>query len=418
MKARTSIFSHIAVFAIGATIAVVANRPAGDSRDGIGAAGDGGSQGRSGYAAGSGTDDRSAVRRERRDSQTEKKTRTNEPAPQRMAEIGRMGDALDRQSALLELISRLGPDEFAAVADQYRQMNHYEGSHEGFDLIMRGWAKADPLGALAYAEKNPDGGRNTSLVLASWAGKDPDAAERWAIEKYKGNGANPFMPAVIRGIAAYDIARASRLTEAMPSGRERSEAVDAITRALFVQGVDAAIAYPTSIQDPKLRGGFVSAITSRLAYREPDKAAAMLASYPDADIQNRNARNVANALAKTDTAAAATWLRKLEPAAQAEAALGILTLMSSKDIAGTASWASSLAGIPNYDKVVEDFVWSCDYRAPEQSAAWIQGVSNPEQRNHLYYRMLGEWAKRDAPAVKNWVANNAVPPDVQKRFGK
>jgi hypothetical protein len=30
--------------------------------------------------------------------------------------------------------------------------------------------------------------------------------------------------------------------------------------------------------------------------------------------------------------------------------------------------------------------------------------------------MLGEWAKRDATAVKDWVASNQVPESVARRF--
>jgi hypothetical protein len=316
----------------------------------------------------------------------------------------------------MELIARLGPGEFAAVAEQYRSMDHYGDSHGEYELILRGWAKADPLGALAYTGNQPDARRSTSMILASWAGKDPAAAERWALEHHTGDGPNPYLAAVIRGIAVYDIAHASQLAESLPAGRERGEAVDAITRALFMKGVDGAMAFPASIEDAKLRAGYVAAIAERLAGKDPDKAAAWLVATGDADSQGRAARAVAQALANSDPTAATQWLRKLQPEAQAEAARGIIPIMSAADIAKTASWASTLAGIPNYDGVVEEFVWSCDSRAPEQSAAWIQGVSNPEQRRHLYYRMLGEWAKRDAAAVRTWVSNNAVPADVLRRF--
>jgi hypothetical protein len=134
------------------------------------------------------------------------------------------------------------------------------------------------------------------------------------------------------------------------------------------------------------------------------------------EIQNRAARTVADALAKTDTKAAASWVEKLKPEAQAEAARGVIPVMSSADITGTAKWVSGLVGTPGYDKVVEEFVWSCNTRAPEQSAAWIQGVSDPNQQRRLYYRMLGEWARKDAAAVKQWVAANNVPDDIRRRY--
>ena len=51
----------------------------------------------------------------------------------------------------------------------------------------------------------------------------------------------------------------------MPNSRERGEAMDAITRALMVQGADAAMAFPNSIQDPDMKGGYISMIADRLA---------------------------------------------------------------------------------------------------------------------------------------------------------
>ena len=202
----------------------------------------------------------------------------------------------------------------------------------------------------------------------------------------------------------------------MPLSRERAEAMDAITRALFMQSAEAAMAYPATIQDPDMRAGYVSMIAERLANKDAEKAATWIASLPDGALQNRGARRVAEALSRQDVGQAAAWVKKLSPEAQAEAARGVIIPMSRDDIPGTAKWVTTLSGIPNYDRVVEEYVWSCDYRSPEQSAAWIQGVANEEQRNKLYHRMLGEWAKRDAAAVKNWVANNSVPQSVANRF--
>ena len=414
MKAPKSLFTHAAVFAVGAAFALVAHRPDSNPRRESDAA-ERESSTRSGRSVGAGDDSSTATIRERRGASA-KSGRKDQPTSERLADIVRMGDPLERQAALMDLINRLGPDEFAAVAEQYRDTDRYGDSHGEYELILRAWAKADPMGALEYTAKQPNSRGETSLVLSSWAGADAVAAERWALDHHDSEGPNPWMAAVIRGIAAYDIDHASRLVETMPDSRERRDAVDAITSALLVEGADEAMAYPASIQDPQLRAGFVSEIAGRLAAKDPDKTAAWLASIGDADSQNRASRRVAEALAKEDPAVAAKWLPTLKPEARAEAARGIIPIMSSGDITGTAKWVSSIAGIPNYDRVVEEFVWSCDNRAPEQSAAWIQGISDPAQQTRLYHRMLGEWAKRDAAAVKTWVANNPVPSSVANRF--
>lgn len=421
MKHRKAILSHTAVFIVGAALAVVGFRsnssqpqPGSDDDAGL-------STGRRpGAPAGLGESRgllRSSAQRER-GAAGNSAGRPEGPTTERLTSIVRMGDPLERQLALMDLLDRLGPGEFAAVAEQFRQMDHYSGSGGEFDLILRSWAKANPLEALEYTTKQLKSGSASAEVLAAWAGKDAAAAESWALANHTGDGPNPYLAAVIRGVAAYDIGHATRLLESLPPGGEQRDGVDSITRALLVQGGDTAMNFPSTIQDPKLRAGFISAIAKRLTAKDPAQAGAWLASMSDANDQNQGARRVAQALAQQDPQAAADWLRKLQPAARAEAARGVIPKMSEGDITGTAQWVTTLAGIPNYDRVVEEFVWSCDYRAPEQSAAWIGGIADPRQQARLYHQMLGEWAKRDAGAVKTWVADNQVPESVARRFNR
>lgn len=417
MKRSNMIFTHGAVFAVGIAAAMVANQVKSDVRANADAGPSGSRQRSSGGAdkferygsAATGT----------RTKATESRPHAKFDAasvPDRLAKLVRITDVTERQRALMDMVESLGPDQFAAVMDQYREMDHLGDSRGEMELILRGWAKADPMAALDYASNHPGSQYTSGTILSTWAGNDPAAAERWALDHYDGDGANPYLPAVIRGLAGLDLNAASRLAESMPRSRERGDAVDSITRALLLQGADAAMAFPATITDDALRGGFVATIAERLLNKDPEKTAAWVASMNEGDIQNRAARQVADALARTDPTKAATWVKSLKPEAQAEAARGVIPAMSRGDIEGTARWVTTLAGTPGYDNVVEEFVWSCNSRAPEQSAAWIQGVSNPDQQRKLYYRMLGEWAQKDAASVKQWVAANNVPDDVRKRF--
>lgn len=416
---RNTLLSHTVVFVSGAALSLAVFHSATESGDHPGREGHpGGSTGGSGSgrATAGGTSGRL------HHGQTEGKVRgagrQSQPAAARLAGIIRMGDPLARQVALLQLLERLEPDEFAAVADTYRSLDHFGQSGGEFDLILRSWAKMDPMAALDYTINRQQSRGATAVVLAAWAGNDAAAAESWALGNHSGEGPNPYLGAVISGIAAYDPANATRLAGSLPAGREQRDAVRDIARALLVQGFDIATSYPQSIADPKLRAVFVEEIGGRLAEKSPDKAGEWLVSLNNAEDQNRAARQVGDALASRDPQAAAKWIDKLQPAARAEAARGIIPRMSSGDIPGTAKWVNTLAGIPNYDRVVEEYVWSCDYRAPEQSAAWIRGVSDQERQTKLYHQMLGEWAKRDAAAVKSWVASNQVPESVMRRFGR
>jgi hypothetical protein len=425
MKSKQLIVTHAAVFTVGITAAMVMNglrEPADGPADA--AANTRSSSSRASSTGGSLLDpsaagsDSGRSRLARGESRQLSK-RDARPLSEKIGDMVRLSDALERQRALLDLLDTLGPDEFASFAEQYRDLDHYGDTRGEYDLILRSWAKTDPLGALDHIAENGGDRQASGSVLATWAGNDPAAAERWAIDHYDGNGANPYMPSVIRGVATNDLAKATELALSMPRSRERSEAANAITDAVLMQGTDAALAYPDTITgDDSLRGGFVQMIADRLASKDPGRIATWLAAMDNGDVQNRASRRVADALAREDVTKASAWVNTLKPEARAEAARGIIPIMSASDIAGTARWVSGLVGTPGYNNVVEEFVWSCDERAPEQSATWIQGVTDANQQRRLYHRMLGGWAQRDAAAVRDWVAANNVPDDVRRRFSR
>ncbi len=344
--------------------------------------------------------------------------RNDDKAPaDRLQSLVHITDPFDRQRALMDLIDTLGAGEFAGVADQFGKLDHLGDSRGEYDLILRGWAKVDPLSALKYVAKQGNSRAGLATILSTWADTNANAAKLWAMNHHVGDGPNPLMTAVIQGIAGQDLHHASLLAQAMPASRERGEAVEAISRSLIMQGLDVAMAFPSSIQDHCLRSAFAASIANRLAAKDPTLAAKWISTLSDSD-QKRAARSVGVALARNDMKQATQWVTTLKPEARAEAARGIIPVMSATDIAGTAQWVSGLAGTPNYDSVVEEFVWSCNSRAPEQSAAWIQAVSNPDQQRRLYHRMLGEWAQKDAPAVRKWVASNKVPPEILHHFSR
>jgi hypothetical protein len=339
---------------------------------------------------------------------------------QRFTEINRLGDKFEQQRALMELTETLGPQELQRLAEQYTSTDHLRGSYDGLGIILHAWTQLDPLAALDFARNQANDRNATATVISTWASKDPAAAESWVLaqqfENPNGAEANPYLPSLIRGLVATDLEKASLLVQQMPRSRERGSAVETITHELFLRDKDSALAYGDSITDTTLRGSFVSAITDRLLRQDLTQAADYVSKQADGVAQSRAAKDVAEALAKKDLTQATTWFKTLKPEAVARAASAIIPEMSSKDISSTAVWVSNLAGTPDYDRTVEAFIWSCDVRAPEQSAAWIQGISDPSKQLKVYEKMLGDWSKKDPAAVKNWVSTNPVPPEISRRF--
>lgn len=417
MKKSTVILSHVCIFALGVAVAVISKKePAGETQ-GRGIPRDSGASGGAGLGSRPGSETRRETARENR--QGGDRITGSKPSPREsLRKINGITDTYERQRNLMDFLDGLSPESFADVADEFQKLEHYGNTGTETELLFQAWAKVDPLAALDYIDGNPDMSRNRGEVLEIWAVSDPAAAEKWAVAKHEGDGANPYLASIVKGIATYDIDKAYQMTLSMPIGRERGPAIDAVAKALLMKGTEAAFAFPDTIQDEHLKGSFVMMISQNLARRDPQAAADWVASMESGEVQDRASGQVAGSLARVDVAKAAEFVSSLQPSAKANAAAATVPAMSANDIAGTAHWVSSLAGTPGYDKVVESFVWSCDNRAPEQSAAWIQGISDEGQQIRLYHRMLGEWQKRDSDAVRSWVAANDVPAAVKRRFNR
>lgn len=416
MKTPTFILSHVCVFSIGALIAYLVNKGPDESAEIASANAMLRDTGGTGDFRGKSSQDSTADRAKSQRAVPGGTSRQASSPVETLGKINRMTDTLSRQRALMNFLDSLAPGDFEKVADQFLEQIHYDNGNTETELLFLAWAKADPLAALDYIERNPETRRNRDEVIATWADTDPAAAERWAIAKHDGDGANPYMAAVVRGIALRDIGKAYELTASMEASRERGQALNYMARALLMSGTETAFAFPESIEDPHLKGSFVSIISQNLSRKDPQAAADWVASMKDGAIQDRAAGEIAERLARQDVGKAAEFVGSLQPEAKSRAAAATIPAMSRDDIAGTAEWVSTLAGTPNYDTVVESFVWSCDQRAPEQSAAWIRAVADPAQQIRLYHRMLGRWARKDAAAVKSWVAENEVPAAVRRRF--
>ena len=250
MKNPKFVLSHLAIFALGVAVALISAKDPKNGNSGAGPSGKG-SDGLGSASSGSAGRDATEGRRSRRDSDS---SRASARSPhETLGKINGLPDTYERQRALMDFFDKLGPDQFADVADEFQKLYHFDNSGTEMQLLFQAWAKADPTAALDYIDLHPDTQRNHGEVLETWAGKDPAAAEQWAVDKHVGEGANPYLASVIKGIAAFDLPYASRLTQSMPMSNERGQAIDAMAKALLMKGTEEAFAFPDTIEDEHLK---------------------------------------------------------------------------------------------------------------------------------------------------------------------
>ncbi|MBB5352982.1 hypothetical protein HNR46_003232 [Haloferula luteola] len=328
-----------------------------------------------------------------------------------MDRIIRNGDPLARVQAWLDFVNTLDRDQFENVVAQFREKGFTRENMAEYEMLLTAWAKVDPITALNYATANIENPYARNTILSTWATSDPQGAIAWARASHEGDGVNPFMVGVIRGIASNDPTLASQLMAEMPYSRERGEALASILPHMLSQGTDVAKAWVETIGDERLRDGAVRRLADEMMRSNPSEAAQWLADHPG----NESGRGIDDALtawANTNRDEAVRFYETLPTGEMRSNALrGLTNQLASEDPAAAAQFLDQHAADAD-DRVYQQFVWNSFRSAPELSANYISRMTDARQQDRMYRRMLEGWMRRDFNAATQWMTSNDLPSGV------
>jgi hypothetical protein len=357
----------------------------------------------------------SAAERMRRNSKNERRSESATTRLTRLENIIRGENPLDRSRALLAFIDQLAPEDFEAAVAHFRSLGMTEERMGEYGLLLSAWAKADPLSALSYAQQNTRNRFATDTILSTWATIDPDAAIRWAEANHTGDGANPNLAGIIRGIAATDPQRATQLLTSMPKSVERGEALDAMMPHLLAQGNEATRAWIEAITDDSLRNGAMMRAAERMAGTDPAGTVAWLLANPGEAAQLRM-DDVYSTWMRKDEQGAMSSLGTL-PAGEirSNALRGIVSNVAMNDPTRAVSIMDSYPSDVN-DGVVRNFIWHSFGNDPALAATQIARIQDADYRDRMYLRAVGRWIERDPAAAGAWMRGNTLPPSIQEQL--
>jgi len=335
----------------------------------------------------------------------------------RIEAIMRGENAMDRGRSLLAFIDQLGPDDFEDAVAHFRSLGITEDRMGEYAMLLTAWANVDPIGALDYVQANTRGDFARGTILTAWANADPDSAIRWATNNHTGDGPNPHLAGVIRGIAAQDPARATELLTSMPRSRERGQALDGILPHLIAMGVGEAQTWINNLEDDSLRNGALERSAVRIAAIDPAMAVEMLLANPG-QAQDRRLDDVFNTWASKDQNAAIASMNQL-PAGdlRSNALRGIVSNAAREDPGAAVALLDSYAGDVN-DRVIHSATWNSFRQDPSVSADLISRYSDPRTQNRMYRRTLDVWLDRDPDAARAWISNNPLPENVLEHLAE
>lgn len=333
----------------------------------------------------------------------------------RLEAIVRGENALDRNRALMAFIDQLGPDEFESAVAHFRSLGITDSRFGEYGLLLTAWAETNPVQALDYVRANTNGGFALNTVLATWASKDAEGAIAWAEANHSGDGANPFMPGIIRAVAATDLNRASDLLTALPRSRERGEALDGFLSHLLRSGPDAAREWASSLSDQALRDGSISRLAGRLAETDPAGTARWLLNNPG-EALNDEMDNVVGSWAARDQAAALSFFKTLpQGEVRNDAFRGIISAVASSDPRAAASLIDR--NMAETDSgTIRSFVWHSFRQEPELALDYVSRITDANDQERTYSRALDFWLNRDPAKAQAWIDSNNLPPKVVEQL--
>jgi hypothetical protein len=351
----------------------------------------------------------------RKSTQARVAAKRDEPTEDRLSRlesIVRGENPLDRNRALLAYIDQMGPGDFEEAVAYFRNLG-ITGDRVGeYSLLLTAWAQADPTGALAYAGENIRNGFARDSILTTWASTDPDAAVRWANANFEGEGANPFMPGIIRGLAATDPAKATDLLTSMPKSVERGEGLDFILPHLLQQGTVATQAWVSAITDESLRNGAMLRVAEDLAKNDPAGTAAWLMANPG-EASQRRMGDVYSVWASQDSQAAVSSFTSLPAGNDRTNALrGVISSFAVADPKAAVNLMDQYPGDVN-DRIVQNFVWHSFRGDPATAATQIGRIGDESERDNMYRRALDAWIERDQDSAQAWIHTNPLPESVK-----
>ncbi len=335
----------------------------------------------------------------------------------KLESIVRGENALDRNRALLAYIDQLGPADFEDAVAHFRALGITDERMGEYSLLLAAWAEADPLNALTYAQKNTRNGFARDTILTTWATTDPDAAIRWAQTNHSGDGANPYLPGIIRGLAASDSAKATELLASMPRSVERGNGLDFILPTLLKQGADATQRWISGLPDSALRDGAMMRATDELASADPAGTAAWLMTHTG-DARERRMDDVYRVWASKDQTAALSSFSQL-PAGQdrTNALRGMVSNIASGDPKAAVGLMNQYPGDVT-DRVVQHFVWHSFGNDPQIAASQVGRITDEVQRNAMYSRVLESWSEDEPDRAAAWIQANPLPDSVRNELAR
>jgi hypothetical protein len=328
-------------------------------------------------------------------------------------------DRLERMLEIGRLLQPLGSESIGEVTAAY-DAAFVEVGDVAIVLLADWWARLDPAGAFAWAqrERMANSPMVIKAVVRAWAEREPEEAAR-AIEGVGTRGGSPdSVDALVRGWNDSGKPGLLDYLSGLPSGVARQRAISVVTRRRVYQyGVEETFRWAEAIPDDA--GRFKLNVFRRVATWatevDPQRAAAWAERHGQEEYGKGLFRRVGNRWARQDGAAAMQWLATLPAGAERDAGVQetYRAWLGHEEEAAKA-WMRAAELEPWLEPALALYVRDMARESPEQALEWTALILDAERRREATIKIGRYWHHVDPDAARAWLDRSGLPEEDRK----
>ncbi|HVV00547.1 MAG TPA: hypothetical protein VHH88_04240, partial [Verrucomicrobiae bacterium] len=240
--------------------------------------------------------------------------------------------------------------------------------------LLAKWAEEDPAGALAYARNIANKSEREYEMLGvvrSWARNDPSAVAAWV--------------------------------EQSPSGPFRSQAVEAALRILATSNPEAALDLYQNSGVMLQAYGLMNSIFGPLAEKDAASAAARAQALPAGRQRTEALQQVALVWAQHDRQGALAWANGLRAGSEKNTVIAaIVSAWAADDLSGATAWIEQLPVGAEKQRALASLGSQWGQTDPKAALAYATSLPSSSTRSQIIGSVLGQWAQQDAAAALDY----------------
>ena len=343
------------------------------------------------------------------------------PLPPNLRKIMEDGSLEERMGAYMDALRGMDVNSVSEVVNAFEALPKGFGRHLEMKLLMRSWAKLDPLEALKYAENSLNEKSEhrfaISEVIAGWAVYDPGGAISF-VKQYQNREPDSknitnLMVGVVKGLAENDLSEANNFFLSLPEGDAKWQASTFLAQEYANLEINEAIQWAEKFpdDDEKMKKMVLGHLGAKLAQKDLEATARWAESMPANDTSEQVVSNLLSKWISQNPQQAANWASQINDSDKRVQAMKVMTkTWAIRDPVATAGWLNNFPPSTDLDPVVSEFVNRIATRDPERAVGWASSIVNKAEKQKALDHALKAWDRKDPKGANAWRSNNGLLP--------